>query len=129
MIGPQAQKAIVATLRAANIAGGSVYDSPKKDAPYPYVVVGEDQSVDAGDQCHDLFEHFADIHVWSQKQGSLVEAKEIAQSVRQVLTAANIDIDNYALIELTFTSGRTLRDPDGATAHAVLTFRLLLQPE
>lgn len=127
MIGPQVQKALVAALKGATAAGPRVYDGVPKSATYPYVVIGEEQSVDEGDQCHDLFEVFDDIHVWSQKQGSLVEAKQIAEEVRKTLTDNELSVEGYALIELTFQNGRVLRDPDGSTAHAVMTFRLLLQ--
>lgn len=126
MIGPQLQKAIYDALKAANVAGGRVYDSIPAAATFPYIELGNEQSIDDGDQCADMFDVFHDIHVWSRKPGQ-VEVKQIGEAVRQTL-AADLVVANYAVILSEFENSRVMMDPDGITSHAVLTFRFLLQP-
>lgn len=125
MIGPQLQKAIVAVLRTAGVASQRVYDRVPPVVLFPYVTVGDEQSIDAGDQCAAMFDVFADIHVWSRAVGK-VEAKRVGEAVRQAL-AADIVVEDYDVVLQEFQTSRILNDPDGLTTHAVLTFRFLLQ--
>ena len=126
MIGPQLQKAIVAALKRASIAGGRVYDSIPAGATFPYVEVAEEQTIDDGDQCADMFDVFTDIHVWSRAVGK-VEAKQIGEAVRSAITAP-LTVEDYSVILHEFDNARIMTDPDGLTSHGILTFRFLLQP-
>lgn len=127
MIGPQLQGAVVTALKAASIAGGRVYDRVPPNPTFPYVTVGDEVVVDDGDGCAELFDVSIDIHVWSRVPGQ-VEAKQIGEAVRVALTPALV-VSDYAVILHEFETSRVIRDPDGLTAHAVITFRWLLQPE
>lgn len=130
MIGSQPQKAIVDSLRTAALAVGQrVYDGVPGDAVLPYVQVADPQTVDTSDQCHDLFEFFINVHVWSEIQGSSVEAQNIGEAIRKRLTGEDLQIEDYAVIFLKFESANLLREEDRVTIHVVLTFRLLLQPQ
>lgn len=127
MIGPQLQKAVVARVKGQTSAGQRVYDRAAPSASFPYIELGDEVSVNESDQCAELFDVSLDLHVWSRSVGK-VEAKQIGEAVRQALSA-DIAVDDYHVIEQTIESGRVITDPDGLTAHAVLTFRARLQPE
>lgn len=126
MIGPQLQIAIRQTLKAAGVADGRVYDDVKRDPVFPYVTLGDEQTNDDSDTCREFYEQFADVHVFSRAHGR-TEAKAVGEAVRQALTEP-LSVDQYEVISQQFRTGQVFRDPDGITAHAVLTFRFLLQP-
>ena len=128
MIGSQLQKAIFAALTAADVAGDRVFDRVPDGVSFPYVTIGDEQVIDDGNACGDAWEVYSDVHVWSRPAtGSKVELKDtvaaVVPAVRGITTVTGFDV---LLAEL--TTSRTLRDPDGITEHAVLTFRFLLDP-
>lgn len=103
-----------------------VFDRVPADVVFPYVELGEFQTVDDGAQCHDGHEVYVTLHVWSRGIGQ-VEAKTIAGAVRGVLHEAELNIGSaWQFLELAHQDTRYLKDPDGLTSHAVLTFRALV---
>lgn len=123
------QKAVVAALRAdVTAVSGRVYDHVPADATAPYIAVGDWQTLDASVECVDSTEIIADLHVWSRGAVGQVEAKEIASAVRASLHGADLTLDDFALVEILHRDTRMLRDPDGISTHAVVTFRALVDP-
>lgn len=103
-----------------------VFDRVPADVAFPYVELGEFQTLDDGAQCHDGQELFAALHVWSRAVGQ-VEAKQIAGAIRGALHEAELDLgDAFEFIEIAHQDTRYLKDEDGLTSHAVLTFRALV---
>lgn len=103
-----------------------VFDEVPQHVAFPYVELGEFQTLDDGAQCHDGMEVFATLHVWSRGAGQ-VEAKTIAGTVRGALHEADLDLGAaWQFLEIAHQDTRYLKDPDGRTSHAVLTFRALV---
>lgn len=121
MIGPQVQKAIVDALKAAGIA---IHDRVPEKATFPYATIGSEQTVDDGNSCGDGWLVFADVHVWSRVPGK-VEAKTLSASVATAVLATT-DVAGFALDDVRLESRSTFDDPDGLTAHTVMTFRFTL---
>lgn len=126
------QGAINTRLRAQVPAvAGRVFDHVKSDVVFPYIELGEFQTVDDGAQCHDGMEVYATLHVWSRPKDNVtpagqVEAKTIAGAVRGALHEAELDLGAaWQFLEIAHQDTRYLKDPDGLTSHAVLTFRAL----
>jgi hypothetical protein len=121
------QGAINTRLRAQVLAvSGRVFDEVPQDVAFPYVELGEFQTVDDGAQCHDGQEVFATLHVWSRAAGQ-VEAKTIAGAVRGALHEAELALGAaWQFLEIAHQDTRYLKDPDGLTSHAVLSFRALV---
>lgn len=138
MIGAELQKAIYSALTGSSppLAGGRVYDNPPDEkkriadtgAAFPYITIGDEQVLDAGNSCQDGWEVFHDVHIWSRPSTqSKVELKTILADVVDVL-ARQLTVTDFRTIVGALQSSRALRDPDGITEHAVLTFRFLLDP-
>lgn len=130
MIGDPAlalQGAINLKLRADVVAVDSrVFDRTDADVVFPYVELGEFQTLDDGAACIDAVEIFATLHVWSRAVGQ-VECKTIAGEVRNALHEADLDLGPaFQFLEIAHRETRHLKDPDGLTSHAVLTFRSLI---
>lgn len=122
------QKAIVARLKAAATTVGSrIYDIVPPGATFPYISVGEGQSVGRYADCYDASETFLDLHIWS-REPNFGEAKTILAQVRLSLHDAPLTLDGHTLELIEFRDARSLRDPDGLTSHVAATFRALSQP-
>lgn len=121
------QGAINTRLRSQVAAvSNRVFDRVPADVVFPYIELGEFQTVDDGAQCHDGQEVYATLHVWSRAVGQ-VEAKALAGAVRGSLHEAELDLGaDWQFLEIAHQDTRYLKDPDGLTSHAVLTFRALV---
>lgn len=119
------QGAIVARLKASAgltaLIGGRVYDAVPSNALFPYVTVGEGDETSDDADCIDGFEISLDIDVWSRAVG-FPEAKRISDEVRKALKSPDLTIPTNALVDFRHRQTRFLRDPDGLTSHAVMTF-------
>lgn len=119
------QGAIVARLKASAgltaLISGRVYDAVPSNALFPYVTVGEGDETSDDADCIDGFEISLDIDVWSRAVG-FPEAKRISDEVRKALKSPDLTIPTNALVEFRHRQTRFLRDPDGLTSHAVMTF-------
>lgn len=131
------QKAIVAKLKAdtavSAAVGTSIFDKNAGPEVFPCVTIGEDQVIvdsatlgpprSGGVRSFDII---VTVHVWSRGAG-LAGAKSIADAVEDCLNDRisvypEGDVGNDYPRSLFFDGARFLRDPDGVTAHAVLTF-------
>lgn len=122
------QAAYVARLKAQVPAvSNRVYDRAPQNVAFPYVQIGDIQTVEAGADCIDGTEVFVTLHVWSRAVGR-VEARQIASSCRLALHEWLPDLTsaNFRCVEHMHRDTRTLDDPDGITSHSVATFRLLI---
>jgi hypothetical protein len=103
-----------------------VFDRVPADVAFPYIELGEFQTLDDGAQCHDGMEVFATLHVWSRAIGQ-VEVKTIAGAARGSIHEAELDLGAaWQFLEIAHQDTRYLKDPDGVTSHAVLTFKALV---
>jgi hypothetical protein len=118
------QGGIVARLKDAGVCDGRVYDAVPKGPAYPYVSVGEGDTVGDDNSCFDASEVTVQIDVWSTDVG-WPEAKSIASAVRAALKA-ELDLEDFANPVTTFRLCRFLRDPDGVTRHAAMQFTFLI---
>ncbi len=125
------QKAMVDALKAVgtlpDVVGGRVYDDVAASAAFPYVNLGMTQVLPDKAGCIDGAEVFQQIDVWSRSVG-FPECKTIAQAVVARLDDVDLIVEGFAVIVLEHQDTRYLRDPDGLTKHAAITFRSLLQP-
>lgn len=119
------QGAIVARLKAwAGLSGtvnGRVYDAVPAGAAFPYITVGEGDETSDDADCIDGFEISLDIDIWSRANG-YPEARRISDEVRKAIKSADLILPTNALVDFRHRQTRFLRDPDGLTSHAVMTF-------
>lgn len=105
--------------------------SAPTDAPFPYLVIGEDQIVDDKTECADSSEAFTKVDVWSRIEddvsASRAQAKAIAGTVRSLLDKA-LPLNGFVTTEWQFETARHLTDPDRRTAHSVVEHRFLIDP-
>lgn len=92
-------------------------------ALFPYILIGEDQIIGDDIECGAASEVAVTIHVFARSDtpaASRLKAKAIAAAVRTALTA-KLTLTGHVMIDWTFETTRHLTDPDGLTAHSVLS--------
>lgn len=123
------QGAIVATLKAAATgAGNRIYDDVPTGAAFPYITLGEAQTVANRADCYDGSEVFLDVNVWSRAVG-YPEVKTIASQVRTTLHDAALTLTGHVLDLIEVRDATYTRDPDGKTRRARITVRALTHPD
>jgi hypothetical protein len=125
------QKAIVATLKAdakvAAIVGGRVYDGVPVDAPLPYVSIGSFQLLPDSTACLAGGEAIIQLDGWAAGPAT-TQAKQLGGAIAYALDQAELSLDGQHLVSLTVTETQYLRDPDGITAHAVVSLHAWTEP-
>lgn len=130
MIDPslELQDAIVRTLKGgAAVVGGRVYDAVSPTATYPYISLGDSQVLPEKANCVDGVEVFPQIDVWSRSTG-YGEVKSIVKDVLSKLDDQPLTISGFDVVVFEVQSVNYLRDPDGLTRHAAITFHGLVVP-
>jgi hypothetical protein len=127
MIGTEVQKALYDALTAAPaIAGGQVFDRVPARVKLPYVTIGDEQRIDDSNGCDDGWEVFPDVHIWSDAVGR-GEAKTLLAAVEARIKAIAA-VDGFNLVSVNIDSARVFMDPDGLTAHGVITPKFIITP-
>jgi hypothetical protein len=132
------QNAVEAALRASaavksamGLATVRLYTlSAPVNAPFPHLIIGEDQIVGDDSDCGQASDVAVTIHVYSRTDtpaATRLQAKAIAAAVRQVLTA-ELTVTGHRVIDWQFETTRHLKDPDGLTAHSVVTLEYHTAP-
>lgn len=122
------QGAYVARLKAQVPAVASrVHDRAPQDVQFPFLQIGDIQTVEDGADCIDATEVTVTLHVWSRAPGR-AECRQIAGACRAALHEwlPDLSAQGFRCVEHMHRDTRTLGDPDGITSHGVLTFRLLI---
>lgn len=124
-----AQKAALeASAPLALAMGGksTIFTVLPTNKPTPYVVLGEDQILEDGDDCTVGAEIFATTHVWARPPTlEANSARRIAALVRDLLNA-DLNITGFRTVDFEFVDVRYLTDPDQST-HAVISHRYLVE--
>ena len=117
------QGAINTRLRAdaqlTTLVNKRVYDQAPSPVIYPYITMGEAQSLRDDAQCIDGAKIYLTLHAWSSSVG-FPEVKRIADAVSESLHLAPIELPTHRLVSIMHRQTRTFRDSDGITSHAVI---------
>lgn len=119
------QKGVYDTLTTA-MAPVKIYDSVPPGALFPYLTIGDDQLLDDIAECIDGAECYATINIWSRKGGK-TEAKQLS---KKAITALYdyINLTDFRVCEVKLDGLTHMNDPDGITAHSVITMCYLIEP-
>lgn len=109
----------------ALVPAASILDVNQRPAPVPSIIIGEGQSME-GDQLDRRDQRLImDLHIWKQEAG-LGGVKDIAGAIRTALHSARLTVTGWHCGDCRVSSMRFLRDPDGETAHGVVTVEALV---
>jgi hypothetical protein len=125
------QKAIRARLATtaavtALVPAASIFDASARPEAFPCVILGEDRQTPADSVVQRYIRVSTTLHVWTKEAG-LTESKAIVAAIRKALNFTFPALDQARCLDLRWTGDRYLRDPDGETAHGVITFEAVIE--
>jgi Protein of unknown function (DUF3168) len=126
------QKALVAALKADAgvnaIIAGRIYDGVPSNPVKPYVSLGPFQLLPEHGDCLDGGEAFITLDGWAAGP-STVDVKRLGTAIAKALDHAALVLDApQRLVEMEIDGTQYMRDPDGLTAHAVITVHAWTEP-
>lgn len=93
------------------------------NAIFPHIIIGEDQIIGDDSDCGSASDVAVTIHVYAREgtlPGTRLKAKAIAAAIRGALTV-ELTVTGHRVIDWEFETTRHLTDPDGLTAHSIVT--------
>lgn len=123
------QDAIVRALKGDSppLAGNRIYDAVPTSPTFPYVSLGECQVLPDKSSCIDGAEVYPQIDVWSRSVG-FGEVKTITKEILHLLDDVILTLSGFNVVVFEFQGVQYLRDPDGLTRHAAITFHGIITP-
>lgn len=120
--------ALVADAGAGALVGDRIYDGVPSNNAFPYVSFGPSQEITDDAECIDGEEHFIQIDVWARDQARMGPCKDICAAVKAALHEVTLNLPSpYALAFIRVTGTRTMLDPDGITAHGIITVQAAVE--
>ncbi len=128
--------AIFGRLRAdAAVSGfvvGRVYDRVPSDPKpaYPYVSLGPSDATQDDAECIEGQEVSIQIDCWSSGDGEAygsAEVRKLSGAIRKCLHGAEFTLAENAFVMLDHRITRVMRDLDGVTNHAAMTFSAFVE--
>lgn len=98
------------------------------DENFPYVVVGDDTSVDFDTDDSQGTEATITLHVWSRFRGRS-ETKTIQKAIYGALHKQSIAIGDLHTVDVYWEYAETILDQDGITRHGVMRFRVTVEED
>lgn len=115
---------LLADAALSAVATGGVWDMPPQTVVYPYVQMGDVQTLPFEDgACIDGSEMFLDFHTWARGDRPATQMHAMNKAIRDSLHGQRFAVVGHVLQVVEHQTTRTLRDPDGITRHGVVTFR------
>lgn len=108
------------------VPAASILDTNQRPAPVPSIIIGEGMAMEGDriDRCDQRV--FLDLHIW-KKEVSTTGVKLIAGAIRAAIDASRFgQTDGFHFGDVRVSRARFLRDPDGETAHGVVTVEALV---
>lgn len=103
-----------------------IFDNPPQDQAFPYITVGDFTMNPFNTFAKVGKDATATLHVWSRSPG-FKEGMEILDRINIVLDGIALAVTGYSLVKCEFETATTLRDPDGATRHIAVGYRVIVQ--
>lgn len=118
---------LVADAGVGAIVGDRIYDHPPEDATFPFLSFGASDYVITDDECIVGREETLQVDCWTRDQGRKRPCRELVDAVKAALHEADGVFTTNALVEIRVTAARVFDDPDGLTAHGVVTVTAMVE--
>lgn len=108
----------------------SVYDGfpdqQKNTVKFPFISLGDTNSVPFTHFEHMGEEIYMSIHIWSRYKG-FKEGQDIAGDVQRLFAQQEIEVTGFGTVPCFFETADTIRDSDGITRQLQLRYRFKIQ--
>lgn len=108
------------------VPAASILDRNARPNPDPAIIIGEDQTTDESRIARDAVRIYSTLHLWKKEPG-LEGVKAIAGAIGAAIRTGRLVLDEGFHCGDCYVSGeRFIRDPDGETAHGIITVESLV---
>ena len=108
----------------------SILDMSSRPELFPSIILGKTQSMLGLDLLdRSVAAVFLNLHIWTREKG-MTSIHEIMGSIRKAMRTSsqfNTPDADYAICDAFIEDTRTMNDPDGETAHGVITVKAYVQ--
>jgi len=113
--------ALVADADVGALVGDRIYDGVPEEPTFPYLSFGPSDWSEENADCITARREAVQIDCWTRDSRRLWKVKEIADAVYAALHLYEGAMPTHALAQMEVTRVQVMPDPDGETAHAVVT--------
>jgi hypothetical protein len=101
-----------------------VTETPSKDDPYPYVVLGDQSSAPFETKSSFGEEITMDFHVWGGT--TRAEAQDISSHVLEALSSMPLVFEGFTFVAKKLVLAQIITDTDGVTKHGIIKVRFTI---
>jgi hypothetical protein len=128
------QKAVVARLKAdatvASQVGARIYDIEPAEAVYPYITLGDMDTVSDDEEGIAGRVTTLQIDIWCRDNGLRHPCRAIVDAVYAAFHEVTLDLEMpWANVETNVFLARDVRDPDGLTTHGIVQVSAMIERE
>jgi len=109
------------------LGGEHVFDDVPRDAPFPYITIGEIETRDWSTQTSRGHEHTATVHVWSRYRGRK-QVQDLIADIDRVLDGADPPLTGHRLVNLSIVFWTAMRDTSGEIYRGTVRLRAVTEP-
>ena len=109
------------------LGGQQVFDDVPREAPFPYITIGEIETRDWSTQTSRGNEHTVTVHVWSRYRGRK-QVQELIGEVDRILDGTDPPLTGHRLVNLSTVFWTALREPDGEVYRGTVRLRAVTEP-
>lgn len=104
-----------------------IYDNVPEAPTYPYVSFGPSDYYPDDSECIQSRVETLQIDCWARAQGKKRPARELADAVKKALHQYEVEFPTHGLVEMEVIAVRVIGDPDGITAHGIVTLQAIIE--
>jgi len=109
------------------LGGGQVFDDVPREAPFPYITIGDIDSRDWSTQTSRGHEHTVTLHLWSRYRGRK-QVQDLIAEVDRILDGAAPPLTGHRLVNLSTVFWTAQREPDGEVYRGTMRLRAVTEP-
>jgi hypothetical protein len=109
------------------VVGDRIYENPPEGATFPYVSFGPSDVIEDDAECITGRVETIQIDCWARQDAQISPVKALSDAVKSALHLFAGDMTTHALVEMRVVAMRAFMDPDGLTAHGVVTVEAMVE--
>ena len=111
----------------AALGGDQVFDDVPREAPFPYITIGDIDTRDWSTQTSRGHEHIVTLQLWSRYRGRK-QVQDLIAEVDRILDGGDPPLQGHRLVNLSTVFWTAQREPDGEVYRGTVRLRAVTEP-
>ena len=111
----------------AALGGEQVFDDVPREAPFPYITIGDIDTRDWSTQTSRGHEHIVTLQLWSRYRGRK-QVQDLIAEVDRILDGGDPPLQGHRLVNLSTVFWTAQREPDGEVYRGTVRLRAVTEP-